>query len=56
MILNIFFLEMDDEFQTLENVIKKTHSDEIKFVKRNAPLMISSIDSLKQWIDYICSD
>ena len=31
----------------------KTPSDEIEFVKQNAPRMVKSTDSLKDWVDYI---
>ncbi|MDH3677620.1 MAG: aminotransferase class I/II-fold pyridoxal phosphate-dependent enzyme, partial [Nitrosopumilus sp.] len=34
----------------------KNSSDEIEFVKRNAPRMVRSIDSLKNWVEFIQSN
>ena len=34
----------------------KTNSDEIEFVKRNAPLMVRSTESLKEWVNFIKSE
>jgi len=31
----------------------KSSSDEIEFVKHNAPMMVKSTDSLRGWIDFI---
>jgi len=31
----------------------KSSSDEIEFVKQNAPMMVKSTDSLRGWIDFI---
>ncbi len=33
----------------------KTASDEVEFVKRNAPRMVRSTDSLRNWVEYIQS-
>lgn len=34
----------------------QNHSDELEFVKRSAPLMVRSTDSLREWVKYIQSD
>ena len=39
-----------------KNAKPKTPSDEIEFVKQNAPRMLKSIDALRGWVDYIKRD
>ncbi len=53
----IAFVDYDGKsaFDDYENNVPKTHSDEIEFVKRNAPLMVKSTDSLQKWVSHIRS-
>jgi aspartate aminotransferase len=51
----IAFVDYDGK-KTFENYKQnppKSSSDEIEFVKQNAPMMVKSTDSLRGWIDYI---
>ena len=53
----IAFVDYDGK-STFNDYIKntpKTLSDEIEFVKRNAPRMVRSTESLRKWIEYIQS-
>jgi len=51
----IAFVDYDGKstYDDYKNNKPKTPSDEIEFVKRNAPLMVKSTDSLRGWIDFI---
>ena len=40
-------------FDSYKNNPPTTFSDEVEFVKQNAPLMVQSIDAIKQWIAFI---
>ena len=42
-------------YDDYKNNKPKTPSDEIEFVKRNAPLMVKSTESLKEWVKFIKS-
>ena len=54
----IAFVDYDGKktFDDYKNNKPQNASDELEFVLRNAPLMVSSVDSLKEWIKYIKSD
>ncbi len=51
----IAFVDYDGKyaFDNYKNNPPKTTSDEIEFVKQNAPMMVQSVSALKGWIDYI---
>jgi aspartate aminotransferase len=51
----IAFVDYDGKyaFDNYKNNPPKTTSDEIEFVKQNAPMMVQSVSALKRWIDYI---
>ncbi|MFQ5476417.1 MAG: pyridoxal phosphate-dependent aminotransferase [Nitrosopumilus sp.] len=54
----IAFVDYDGK-QTFENYKQnppKSSSDEIEFVKQNAPMMVKSTDSLRKWIEFIKCD
>lgn len=54
----IAFVDYDGKktFDDYKNNPPQNESDELEFVKRNAPLMVRSVGSLKEWITYIQSD
>ncbi len=54
----IAFVDYDGKstFDDYINNTPKTPSDEIEFVKRNAPRLVRSTDSLRNWVEYIQSD
>ena len=54
----VAFVDYDGKktFDDYKNNPPQNESDEFQFVKRNAPLMVRSVDSLKEWIKYIQSD
>ena len=54
----VAFVDYDGRkaFDDFKNSSPQNYSDELEFVRRNAPLMVRSVDSLKQWIKYIKSD
>ena len=54
----IAFVDYDGKktFDDYKNNKPQNSSEELEFVLRNAPLMVRSIDSLKEWIKYIKSD
>lgn len=54
----VAFVDYDGKktFDDYKNNLPQNESDELEFVKRNAPLMVRSVDSLKEWIKYIQSD
>lgn len=54
----IAFVDYDGKstFDDYINNTPKMPSDEIEFVKRNAPRMVRSTDSLRNWVEYIQSD
>jgi len=51
----IAFVDYDGKktFEDYKNNKPQNRSDELEFVKRNAPLMVRSVDSLREWIKYI---
>jgi aspartate aminotransferase len=51
----IAFVDYDGKktFENYKQNAPKSSSDEIEFVKQNAPRMVKSTDSLKDWVDYI---
>ena len=53
----IAFVDYDGKstYDNYRNNKPKTPSDEIEFVKRNAPLMVKSTESLKEWVKFIKS-
>ena len=54
----VAFVDYDGK-KTFDDYKKNTpqnNSEKLEFVRRNAPLMVRSVDSLKQWISYIKSD
>ena len=53
----IAFVDYDGKktFDDYKNDKPQNTSDELEFVLRNAPLMVRSVDSLKEWIKYIRS-
>ena len=54
----IAFVDYDGKktYDNYKNNRPKTSSDEIEFVKRNAPLTVRSIDALKEWMKFIKSN
>jgi len=54
----IAFVDYDGKktFDNYKENPPKSTSDEIEFVKQNAPIMVKSTDSLRKWIEYIKSD
>ncbi|MFB5597556.1 MAG: aminotransferase class I/II-fold pyridoxal phosphate-dependent enzyme, partial [Nitrosopumilaceae archaeon] len=53
----VAFVDYDGKqvFDDFKNYPPKTTSDEIEFVKKNASLMIRSVNALQRWVDYIKS-
>jgi len=53
----IAFVDYDGKstYENYRNNKPKTNSDEIEFVKHNAPLMVRSTESLKEWVNFIKS-
>jgi aspartate aminotransferase len=51
----IAFVDYDGKktFENYKQNAPKSSSDEIEFVKQNAPKMVKSTDSLRGWIDFI---
>lgn len=51
----IAFVDYDGKktFENYKNNPPKSSSDEIEFVKQNAPMMVKSTDALRGWIDFI---
>ena len=43
-------------FEDYKHNKPKSNSDELKFVKRNSPMMVKSTESLKKWVEYIKSN
>jgi len=54
----IAFVDYDGKstYDDYKNNKPKTPSDEIEFVKRNAPMMVKSTESLKEWVKFIKSN
>ena len=54
----IAFVDYDGKkaFENYKQSPPKSPSDEIEFVKQNAPMMVKSTDSLRKWIEFIKSD
>ena len=54
----IAFVDYDGKaaFDDYKNNSPKSESDEIEFVKRNSPMMVKSVESLKNWVNYIRSN
>ena len=54
----IAFVDYDGKstYDNYKNNKPKTPSDEIEFVKRNAPMMVKSTESLKEWVKFIKSN
>ncbi|MCH8916148.1 MAG: hypothetical protein IIA82_09965 [Thaumarchaeota archaeon] len=54
----IAFVDYDGKstYDDYKNSKPKTPSDEIEFVKRNAPMMVKSTESLKEWVKFIKSN
>lgn len=54
----IAFVDYDGKktFDDYKENPPKNDSEKLEFVKRNAPLMVRSVDSLKQWVSYVKSD
>ena len=54
----ITFVDYDGKktFDDYKNNKPQNRSDELEFVKRNAPLMVRSVDSLREWIEFIKSN
>ncbi|AJM91771.1 pyridoxal phosphate-dependent aminotransferase [Nitrosopumilus piranensis] len=54
----VAFVDYDGKktFDDYKDKPPQNDSEKLEFVKRNAPLMVRSVDSLKQWISYIKSD
>ncbi len=54
----IAFVDYDGKktFDNYKNNKPQNTSDELEFVLRNAPLMVRSVDSLKEWVKYIKSN
>ena len=54
----IAFVDYDGKktFGDFRNNKPQNSSDELEFIKRNAPLMVRSTDSLRKWIDHIQRD
>ena len=42
-------------FDDYKNNPPKSSSDELEFVKRNSPMMVKSVDSLRNWVAYVKS-
>ena len=53
----IAFVDYDGKkaFDDYKNNKPKSDSDELEFVKRNSPMMVKSVDSLRKWVEYIKS-
>ena len=53
----IAFVDYDGKkaFDDYKNNKLKSDSDELEFVKRNSPMMVKSVDSLRKWVEYIKS-
>ena len=53
----IAFVDYDGKkaFDDFKKNIPLNRSDELEFVKRNAPLMVRSVDSLVEWVKHIKS-
>ena len=51
----IAFVDYDGKktFENYKNNPPKSSSEEIEFVKQNAPMMVKSTDALRGWIDFI---
>jgi len=51
----IAFVDYDGKkaFETYQQNPPKTKSDEFEFVRKTAPMMIQSIESLRGWVEYI---
>jgi len=51
----IAFVDYDGKkvFDNYKQNPPKTSSDEIEFVKQNAPMMVKSVDALQGWVNYI---
>jgi len=51
----IAFVDYDGKkvFDNYKQNRPKSLSDEIEFVKQNAPMMVQSVSALKGWADYI---
>jgi len=51
----IAFVDYDGKyaFDNYKNNPPKTNSDEIEFVKQNAPMMVQSVRALNEWVAYI---
>jgi len=54
----IAFVDYDGKkaFADYKSKKPQNSSDELEFVLRNAPLMVRSVDSLKEWVKYIKSN
>ena len=53
----VAFVDYDGKstYDDYKNNTPKTSSEEIEFVKRNAPLMVRSTESLRKWVNFIKS-
>ena len=53
--VRIAFVDYDGKktFDNYKQNPPKTNSDELEFVKQNAPMMVNSTKALKSWIDFI---
>ena len=53
--VRIAFVDYDGKkvFDNYKQNPPKTSSDEIEFVKQNAPMMVKSVDALQGWVNYI---
>ena len=51
----IAFVDYDGKktFEDYKNNKPQNSSEEFEFVKRNSPLMVRSVDSIREWIKYI---
>lgn len=45
--------EGKETFDSYKNNLPKTKSEEEEFVKQNAPMMVSSIRAMRDWVDFI---
>jgi len=54
----IAFVDYDGKkaFENYKQSPPKSPSDEIEFVKQNAPMMVKSIEALKEWVKFIKSN
>jgi len=54
----IAFVDYDGKkaFDDFKNNTPNSNSEEIEFIKRNAPLMVRSVDSLRRWVEFIKRD